>query len=347
MAKQRKNKVRWQAVVLLIAIGLVALYAGARVVYGRLGAPVTVAQDTTVTVPAGSSTVEIADQLAEAGLIRDARFFRSYAKDSGIDSQLKAGVYQFEAGQWSVKEIGELMTSGGNVETDVSITVPEGLKVSQIARIFADAGVADYDAFLDYCENGAFPYDYLPQPGAVPEPGNRLEGFLFPDTYKIDPAWTEQQIVDMLLSQFDKTWEENQFQARAEEMGKSVYDIVIMASLVEKEAVIESDRALIAGVFYNRLARGMSLQSCATIQFLYDEPKPQLLNSDLTVESPYNTYKYSGLPPAPIASPGLASLQAALYPEDSEYLYFRARTDGSHRFSVTLEEHNNKQPGDQ
>ncbi len=347
MAKNIERKLRWPVVLLLIIICVAALYGGARLLFARLGAPVTISQDITITIESGSGTAAIATQLAEAGLIQDARYFRSYAKDSGIDAQLKAGVYIFEAGEWSVEAVGQLLTSGGNAETDVRVTIPEGLKVSQIAQIFADAGVADYEVFLDYCENGVFDYDYLPAPGTVPEPGNRLEGFLFPDTYRIDPDWTEQQIVDMLLRQFNKVWEDNQFQARADELGKSVYEIVIMASLVEKEAVIESDRALIAGVFYNRLELGMNLQSCATIQFLFDEPKEQLLNTDLAIDSPYNTYMYGGLPPAPIAAPGLASLQAALYPEDSEYLYFRARTDGSHRFSTTLEEHETKQPGDQ
>ncbi|MEG2213477.1 MAG: endolytic transglycosylase MltG, partial [Clostridiales bacterium] len=134
---------------------------------------------------------------------------------------------------------------------------------------------------------------------------------------------------------------------RADELGKGVYEIVIMASLVEKEAVVEQDRPLIAGVFYKRLEIGMNLESCATIQFLFDEPKLKLLNSDLKIESPYNFYLHNGLPPAPIAAPGLASLKAAAYPEESEYLFFRARTDGSHRFSKTLAEHESHQPDDQ
>ncbi|MEG1538158.1 MAG: endolytic transglycosylase MltG, partial [Clostridiales bacterium] len=236
--------------------------------------------------------------------------------------------------------------SNGPVD-DTKVTIPEGLKVSQIARIFANAGLADYDAFMDYCSNGEFPYAYIPDKDQVPEPGNRLEGFLFPDTYMIDPDWTEQQIVDMLLHQFAMVWEQNNFQARADELGKGVYEIVIMASLVEKEAVVEQDRPLIAGVFYKRLEIGMNLESCATIQFLFDEPKLKLLNSDLKIESPYNCYLHNGLPPAPIAAPGLASLKAAAYPEESEYLFFRARTDGSHRFSKTLAEHESHQPDDQ
>ncbi|MCL1906242.1 MAG: endolytic transglycosylase MltG, partial [Clostridiales bacterium] len=161
-----------------------------------------------------------------------------------------------------------------------------------------------------------------------------------------DPAWDEKQIIEMMLKQFDSIWTE-EWQAKADDLGMSLPEVVTLASIIEKEAAVEADRPVISGVFHKRLGIDMMLQSCATIQFLLGEPKVPLLNSDLEIESPYNTYKYPGLPPGPIASPGVAALKAALYPEETEYLYFRAKNDGSHRFSVTYEEHLKKHPDDQ
>jgi len=195
---------------------------------------------------------------------------------------------------------------------------------------------------MDYAQNGDFPYDYLPAAGSA----NRLEGFLFPNTYMIEKDWTQKEIIDMLLSEFNKVWSEK-YQQRADELGKSVKEVVTMASMVEKEAKVANERPLIASVFYNRVNINMKLQSCATVQFILGVAKYPLLYSDLEIDSPYNTYIYYGLPPGPIASPGEASLTASLYPDDSDYLYFRAQKDGSHRFSRTLEEHDTPQPNDQ
>ena len=308
--------------------------------------PVAITQDVTIEIPAGANSADISMLLYEAGLTTNSVIFRRYAGQSGIDAQLRAGEYLFTAGVWSLESVGELLQKGGNVSHDIRVTIPEGLTAEATANRFAEAGLCGVEDFLRYAEIGEFELDYLPPTGSSIAPGSRLEGFLAPETYFVDPSWDEKQIIAMLLKQFDYIWTE-EWQARADELGMSVCEVVTLASIIEKEAAVAVDRPIISGVFHKRLQIDMLLQSCATIQFLLGEPKVPLLNSDLEIESSYNTYKCAGLPPGPIASPGVAALTAALYPEETEFLYFRAKNDGSHRFSVTYEEHMKKQPDDQ
>jgi UPF0755 protein len=166
----------------------------------------------------------------------------------------------------------------------------------------------------------------------------KAEGYMFPDTYRIAAGTSEEQLVKIMVSQFDQQFTPAMRQ-RAAELGISVRDIIIMASLVEKEARVEKERPIIAGVFYNRLKQSMPLQSCATIQYILGYAKPELTVADTELPSPYNTYLNPGLPPGPIANPGLASINAVLYPAETEYLYFVADKNGSHRFSRTYDEH--------
>lgn len=355
------KKLKTGRVVLLVLLLVLIAGGGAAYLYingllGRVadqlqmgvsGQPQTITEDVVVEIPAGSGSAAISKLLYEAHLTQNSEIFRRYAGGAGIDVQLRAGEYLFTAGEWTLEEIGQLLVKGGNISHDIRVTIPEGLTVENIALRFAEAGLCDAEDFLRYAEEGGFSQSYIPAMGTAITPASRLEGFLAPDTYMIDPAWQEQQIIDMLLNQFNQVWWTDEYQARADELGMSVTEVVTLASIIEKEAAVAEDRPIISGVFHKRLEIGMLLQSCATIQFLLGEPKVPLLNSDLEIESPYNTYKYAGLPPGPIAVPGRAALEAALWPTETDYLYFRARTDGSHRFSVTFQEHNKKQPGDQ
>ena len=353
----RRNYLGFKA--FLIFLGVVIVLVGAawllmpdnvKDVVGDIGAPSPepkeISSDAKVEIPSGASCMAISKLLYDAGLTATSLVFRSYAERTGIDSQLRAGEYIFAAGIWSLDDISELLLKGSNVSHDIRVTIPEGLTVKDIAQRFADAGLVEVDSFMRYTEEADFDRGYLPPLGTSIKPANRLEGFLAPDTYFVDPSWDEAQIIDMLLNQFDHNWID-EWQERSDELGMSVLEVVTLASIIEKEAAVAVDRPIISGVFYKRLEIDMMLQSCATIQFLLGEPKVPLLNSDLEIDSPYNTYKHIGLPPGPIAAPGQASLQAALYPQESDYLYFRAKTDGSHRFSVTLKEHEKKQPDDQ
>ncbi|MDD2221502.1 MAG: endolytic transglycosylase MltG [Clostridia bacterium] len=317
------------AVLFVLAVLLVYL-----LLTGGGGGEVVLAEPVSVTIAEGSSTQAIAEKLADEGLINSKRAFVAYVRSEGLAVSLKAGEYLFE-GTVTIADIAQKIAKGSSAASDLKVTIPEGWTVKQTAQAFADKGICTVDEFIDYCQNADFSYDYLPAKGTA----SRLEGFLFPETYMVAKGWEAPQVVDMLLRQFDKVYNK-EMRSRCKEMGYSTLELVTMASLVEKEAVWESDRALISGVFYNRLQKGMLLQSCATVQYILGEPKYPLLFRDLEIDDPYNTYIYPGLPPGPIASPGEACLQAALYPEETDYLYFLAKPNGEHYFSKTLAEHN-------
>jgi len=180
-------------------------------------------------------------------------------------------------------------------------------------------------------ENRSFDYAFM---NGLPSGSDRLEGFLFPETYEIYVSATAHDIVDKMLSQFDKVFTEDCYK-RAEELGMSVRDIITIASIIEREARIDEDRSLVASVIYNRLDINMSLQMCSTVQYILGDPKAVLSTADTQIDHPYNTYQNPGLPPGPICSPGEASIMAALYPADTDYIYFvvSEKLDGSHAFS--------------
>jgi UPF0755 protein len=172
------------------------------------------------------------------------------------------------------------------------------------------------------------------------DPETCLEGFLFPETYEMKVGASESQIAERMLSQFDKVFKDSYYE-RAEELGMTINEVVTLASVIEREAQLDSERARISGVFHNRINKGWKLQSCATVQYILGERKEVLSYDDIAIESPYNTYINAGLPPSPIASPGEKSIIAALYPEDTDFMFFVAsgENDGSHIFSKTLKEH--------
>ena len=328
--KRAKKKLSALSIILLtmIIIGLSSIFY-----VNQLFQPVKLTEEVSLSINPGSSASQIAQMLYDNGLIRNTYVFRYYVRKQGIANDLRSGDYNF-SGSIGLDDIVDKLLQGQAAE-DIKVTIPEGLTIAQTADIFADKGLVDKDKFIEYAETGDFPYNYLPPQGTE----NRLEGFLFPDTYRIDPDWTEKEIIDLLLAQFDKVWTD-QWQERSNELSFSVLETVTLASLIEKEAKTDEDRPLISSVFHNRLEIGMLLQSCATIQYILGEPKSPLLNEDLQIPSPYNTYIHEGLPPGPIASPGKASLEAALYYQETNYYYFLAKPDGSHYFSKTLAEHN-------
>ena len=294
--------------------------------------PRTLALPVTVTIEEGASGSQIAQQLKDADLIRSKWMFQRYIEREGIAEKLRPGTYTFE-GKVNFEVITAQLLQGKQ-KAGIEVTIPEGYSVKEIAALLASKGLTTEAAFLNYCEEGQFQYDYLPPVGTE----NRLEGFLFPDTYMIDESWTEKEIVGLLLAQFDKVWSD-EYRERAQELDMDTLDVITLASIIEREARVASDRPLISSVFHNRLDTHMALQSCATIQYILGKQKDKLTDADLEIQSPYNTYQNAGLPPGPICSPGEASIEAALYPADTEYYYFLAKPDGSHYFSKTYEEH--------
>ncbi len=329
MAK-RKKQMRLGGFLFLVVI-FAAFFMGQSYLSSR---SVILAEPVSITIPDGAGSKTIAGILKDNGVIRSEGAFVRYVKRNGLGQDLRSGSYTF-SGEQSLADVCTALKKGRGNATEVRVTIPEGLTVEQTAEIFAEKGLVDKDAFINYTLNGDFSYDYLPAKG-TPE---RLEGFLFPDTYQISTSWDEEDIVNMLLRQFDKVLTE-EWREQAEANGMSIYEVVTLASIVEREAKVAGDRPIIAGVFLNRLDIGMKLESCATVQYALGEVKPVLLYKDLEIDSPYNTYKNQGLPPTPIAAPGKASLEAALYPTESDYLFFLAKPDGSHFFSKTLAEHN-------
>lgn len=290
-------------------------------------------QQVTLEVPRNATTAQIAGLLEQEGLVRSAMVFRLYARYRGVDGQFKPGTYVLNPAMSPDAITAELVRGPDEI---IRITIPEGYTVAQIAGLLDEKGIAEQEEFLGLTD-GEWDYPYLKE---IPADHNRLEGYLFPDTYHLGPESGPDKLIRMMLDRFNSVIEENNYVERAAERGLTLHEAVTFASMVEREARVAGERALIAGVIYNRLEMGMPLQIDATIQYVLDQPREVLLYKDLEVDSPYNTYKHTGLPPGPIACPGWPSLQAVIEPEDTDYLYYVAKPDGSHAFARTLDEHN-------
>lgn len=283
-----------------------------------------------IKIAQGSSVSEIGRALEERGVIRSSFAFWFYVKMNDFGSRLKAGDYVFSADQ-NIEQIVKKLTAG---ETqNISLTVPEGFSLADLRSRLKKYNIMDEKQFDEAANDPALLK-------IVPYELDTVEGILFPDTYVFNKSAKPSEILKMMVREF-----KNKLPADAadslKKLGRPFKEVLIMASLVEKEARRDEDRAKIASVFYNRLARQMKLESCATVQYILGENrKARLLYSDLQVDSPFNTYKNKGLPPAPICSPSKKSLMAALNPENTDYLFFVAKPDGYHIFSKNFVDHN-------
>lgn len=284
-----------------------------------------------VTIPSGTGTEGIARLLEENHLIGNTGIFKLQSKSKGYDGKFKAGQYSLSPSM-SMEDIMKILMVGSDETT--RFTIPEGYDIKRTTAKLSEEGLVNAETFAREIETGQFDYEFLADAPAGPD---RLEGFLFPETYDIFTTANEHDIIDKMLYQFNKVFTD-EYYARAEELGMSVREVITLASIIEREAQVPEDRPIIASVFYNRLKIDMPLQSCATVQYILGEQKPVLSIKDTQIESPYNTYQNPGLPPGPIASPGADSIKAALYPADTDYLFFLAKGDGSHAFSVTYDQ---------
>lgn len=311
---------------LIVLVGLVAGIGWYRTALSPVGGEGEVVFE----VPPGAGVNRIASLLSEEGLIRDEWAFRLLVLFEGMADGLQAGHYALSPAM-SAKEIA-LKIQSGDVAT-FTVTVPEGLTIPQVAERVAATGLFDPEAFVA----AAIPTT-VAEEVAIPLPEGDLEGYLFPETYQFSYDADAPAVVTRMVRELqDRFYTPNR--EEIEERGLTLHELVTMASLIEREARVEQDRAMIAGVIQNRLDRGMRLQIDATVLYALGEHKDRVLYSDLEVESPYNTYRHAGLPPGPICSPGLASLEAALRPAETDALYYVARPDGSHIFSRTWDEH--------
>lgn len=283
-----------------------------------------------VQVPSGAGTMEVARRLEGVGLVRWPRLFTAYVALRGAEGDLKAGRYRFpEDVGWgrlvSALERGEVVTT--------AVTVPEGFTLRSIAPRLAEVAAAPADSLLALARDSAFV-------ASLGVPGPTLEGYLFPETYRFAEGVAPRLVLRTMVRRYRQFWTPGR-RARADSLGLTEREVVTLASIVEAEARVEEERPVIAGVYLNRLERGMRLQADPTVQYALDEPKARLLYRDIerVADDPYNTYTHAGLPPGPIGSPGEASLRAVLHPADVPYLFFVARPDGSHVFTRTQEEH--------
>lgn len=321
----------WKIVVSLIAI-LVIIGIVCFVGLMRDSGGIDLAQDTTIIIEEGWGASTVADVLYENGVIKHPMIFRLQSKLGGYDDQFQPGAVTLKDGM-SYNDILEQL-SVANRDT-IRVVIPEGYEVRQIQEALASAGLpcaADFTAALD---PSLYDYKFLQ---GLPERDNKLEGYLFPATYEIPETFTAQEVVNLMLKSFDEMFTEEYYN-RAAEMGMSVDRIVTMASIVERETNADSERAKVAGVFYNRLNSGMKFQSCATVQYALGDHKPVLSIADTRINSPYNTYINAGLPIGPICNPGADCIKAALWPEETDAYYFCLSTTGEHIFSTTYEDH--------
>jgi UPF0755 protein len=281
-----------------------------------------------ITVAPGMNTTDIAELLVEHQLIENAALFKIKSRLMGLDGKYQAGAFDL-APSMTTEEIMTALMSGKR--ESVRVTIPEGYNIKQTTAKLSQAGLIDEEDFIDALANGVYDYSFIDGLGAGED---RLEGFLFPDTYEFFADSSEEEIIDKMLAQFDAVFTQDYY-ARIRELGLTVKEAVTIASLIEEETRTAAERPIVSSVIYNRLNIDMKLQFCSTVLYALGEQKSRLLYSDLEVDSPYNTYLNQGLPPGPISSPGQASLDAALNPQDTDYLYFVLKGDGSgeHNFA--------------
>ena len=310
--------------VMVVAFVIIPL-AGSSSYTGERGVPVY------FTVRPGMSVSEIGKELYERGIIDSEMKFWWTAKLNGFENKVKSGTFAMQTGM-TPRDALEILVYGNTVT--IRFTIPEGFSVRDIAQRLDDEGLVKADAFISLAKTYR-PYPYVEEHENV---RYAVEGFLFPDTYEINGEFDAARIMQMMAENFDRRLTKD-MRDRAREMDLSIYELVTLASLVEKEAYHEEDRPIIAQIFLKRLRLGMPLQADPTVQYLLDAPKEDLLYRDTKIESPYNTYQNVGLPPGPIASPGTASLMAVLHPADTNYLYFVADRNGNNYYATNYADH--------
>lgn len=282
-------------------------------------------------VEKGQSAKDIAQNLKKRGIIKKTWPILLGYRIFFSSRSLKAGEYAIPL-PLSPKDVLHILTEGSVILH--TVTVPEGLIIQETGELIESQGFAQKAEFIKASADASFI-------SSLDKEATTLEGYLFPETYSFPKDTTAGEIVAAMVSQFMRIFN-HKWRLRADEIGMSVRDIVILASLVEEETSLPEEKKLISAVFHNRLKRGMKLDCDPTIIYVLKQEgkfKGRLRTKDLRLDSPYNTYLYSGLPPGPIANPGRDSLEAALYPADVKYLYFVSKNDGSHHFSHTFREH--------
>ncbi len=312
----------------LVSLAFVLVVAVALICYSALEDRSLPQASTRVIVPVGATARDVGKLLQAQGVTRFAIAFDLLARYRGQSASVKAGEFDIPAHSSVGDVLREVTGVGRQVATWV--TVPEGYTAREVARALADRDVGPYDAFVHYFLSTPFAFSGERLPG--------YEGYLFPDTYLVPEHASPQDVAKMMTDKFLSVLPSDSA-AQAKRLGVTVPQAVVLASIVEREAKADDERALMAGVYYNRLRAHMPLQVDATIEYTFVHHKGVITYADLATDSPYNTYKYAGLPPTPIANPGRPSLLAAFHPKKSDFYYYVYMGNGHSAFARTLAEH--------
>jgi UPF0755 protein len=283
-----------------------------------------------VNIPKGSTLAQITDLLAEKNIVTNKNIFIITASLMGYNNKIPAGVFVLKNANNNYRIVKQLVR--GNPEM-IKVTLLEGWTISQVSQAISESMNLSSEILSSLCYDEQFIIEL-----GLEE--KSLEGYLFPDTYLfLESENDPKEILRQIVSEFNEVYKDN-LRERTEQIGLTINEVLTLASIIEGEAIFDSERAIIAAVYHNRLKKRMRLQADPTIQYIIKDGPRRLSLSDLKIDSPYNTYLNSGLPPGPIGNPGKASILAVLYPDDNDYLFFVARGDGYHTFTRTIDEHN-------
>jgi UPF0755 protein len=282
-----------------------------------------------ITVKEGMSLSETAERLEQSKIITNRTLFLLWARLMGYSRKIKAGEYRLSSSMAPIR-IMEVLTRG--IIITHPVTIPEGFSINQIGELLAEKKLVNLQDFMSIVQDP----ETLKKYGI---PGPNLEGYLYPDTYQFGKGLSASSIVDVMITRFKEVVEP--LRANIDESGMSLEQVLTLASIVEKETGSADERPLIASVFLNRLKKGMRLESDPTVIYGIKDFSGNIKREHLSQHTPYNTYTIKGLPPGPIANPGLESLKAVVFPAETDFLYFVSKNDGTHHFSKTLKEHNN------
>lgn len=328
----------------IIILALVIIVAGSYLYYNSSLKPIDVSSkdEVVLNIEEGTSGNRIGSMLKEHGLIKNEKIFKLYLKLNKVND-LKSGEYRFNRSMDTAELVSKLRDGGKNTNIS-SFTIPEGYELKQIAKKLDDENLVDEEIFLEKVsdkKNYEDKFEFLKRL----DDGQSLEGYLFPSTYEVAKGANEDEVIETMLREFVEVYKDN-IEKYETNTDLEFNEIVTLASIIERESKRDDEREMISAVFQNRLKEDMRLQSCATVQYILGERKEVLSNADTKIESEFNTYLYSGLPPTPISSVGKESLLAAVKPADVDYLYFRTKDDGTggHTFSRTYEEHLKAKP---
>lgn len=291
-----------------------------------------------VTIPSGSSTAAIAQLLEDEGVIRSPLAFKALVKKQDLAGKLQAGTFVLQPSMTS-QEVAEALTQGKTSE--MSVTIPEGYTVKDIDALLADKGLIKVGEFIDCANDCDFAtFDFLAPRGNQAKRGGKVEGYLYPDTYFVSAEeFVPKFFIERLLGVFRQRVVED-LADDIKATGRSLHEIIIMASIIEEETRGDSERAIVSGILWKRFDEGIGLYVDASNRYILNKPTATITAADLDMDSPYNLRRYRGLPPGPIANPSLSSMKAALHPETSPYYYYLHGSDGRIRYAITNDEHN-------